>query len=230
MISLKEKDNYEKQSFLAYLRAFWQWLWNSESIWSYVVFLALLFIIVKFIFLPVLGFLLGVGFSMNSLPLAIVESSSMEHYSLQLTSNGVYDLCGSSFSNQKFFNKNDYWNTCGKWYSQNTNLTKEEFQNFPLSNGFRKGDIMVIWGWSKPKIGDVIVYNSGRQYPIIHRMVSQNADGSFQTKGDHNSGQIKDFMTDETHVNESQVIGKAVFRIPYAGWIKLFFVELFKKI
>jgi len=223
MISLKEKN--EKKNALVYLKDFWNWLWNSDSIWSYIVFLILIFILVKYIFLPGLGLIFHA-----SLPLAIVESSSMEHYSLQTTTNSDFILCGAGFNSQKYFNKEEFWNTCGSWYTQNANITQEQFQDFSLGNGFRKGDIMVIWGWKKPQIGDVIVYNSGRQYPIIHRIVSQNSDGSFQTKGDHNSGQIKDSATDETNVKQDKIIGTAILRVPYAGWIKLFFVEMFQKI
>lgn len=217
-------NTYEKKSLKQNLKEFWHWLWNSESIWSYIVFLIILFVLVKFIFLP------GLGLAFHSaLPMAIVESSSMEHYSLQLTQSN-YEICGTLFSAQKFFNKEQYWNTCGNWYEQNTNITQQEFQDFSLSNGFRKGDIMIIWGWKQPKIGDVIVFNSERPNPIIHRIIKQNSDGSFQTKGDHNPAQIKDSLTDETNVQQNQIIGTAVLRIPYLGWIKLFFVELLQKI
>lgn len=231
----KEKD------IKSNLKQFWNWLWNSESWLSYIVFLILVFIVVKFIFLP------GLGVAMNTctlkeafwsnpqkcLPLAIVESSSMEHYSLKyckvydenykcLSDSQDYILCDKTFDSQKFFNKENYWDNCGKWYLDNTNITEEKFQSYSFKNGFRKGDLMIIVGKNpeKIKVGDIIVFEGGRANPIIHRVVSLNP---IQTKGDHNSGQL----SIEKNISKDQVIGTAVARIPYVGWIKLFFVELF---
>lgn len=197
------------------LKHFWNWLWHSESLWSYVVFLAILFVIVKFIFLPGLGLIFG-----TSLPLAIVESSSMEHYSL-LDATGMNTICGQPFGQQKFFNSDDYWSTCGSWYEQNTNITKEQFQTFSFKNGFRKGDLMIVFGkkLSNIKIGDVIIFNAGSATPIIHRVISLSP---LQTKGDHNPAQLPQ----EKVINQNQIVGVAVGRIPYVGWIKLIFVDL----
>lgn len=198
---------------------FWDWLWNSDSILSYIVFLILIFIVIKFIFLPGLGLVFG-----TQLPLAIVESGSMEHYSIKISQNN-YDLCGNNFEQSKFFNSEEYWNTCGNWYEQNTNITKEEFQTFKLDKGFRKGDLIIIFG-KKPEnieIGDVLIFQTNRAHPLIHRVISTNP---LQTKGDHNPGQLQE----EKNIQSNQVIGVAVGKIPYVGWLKLFFVELFQKI
>lgn len=201
------------------LKAFWHWLWHSESVWSYIVFLAILFVVVKFIFLPGLGLIFG-----TSLPLAIVESSSMEHYSL-LDTTGMNTICGEPFAEQKFFNFDEYWNTCGNWYESNANITKEQFQKFSFKNGFRKGDLMIVFGkkFSDIKVGDVIIFNAGGSTPIIHRVISLS---SLQTKGDHNLGQLPQ----EKSISENQVIGVAVAKIPYVGWIKLIFVEMGNKL
>ncbi len=211
---MKEKENKKNR-----LKRFWNWLWHSESIWSYVVFLALLFVIVKFIFLPGLGLIFG-----TSLPLAIVESSSMEHYSLKETAG--YIICGQSFSKSEFFNQEEYWQTCGNWYEQNTNITKEQFQSFGFKNGFRKGDLMIVFGKkiSDIKLGDIIIFNAGSAHPIIHRVISLSPE--LQTKGDHNPAQL----SQEKSISESQVVGVAVAKIPYVGWVKLVFVELGKKL
>ena len=211
------------------LKKFWHWLWNSESIWSYIIFLVLLFIIVKFIFLPGLGLVFG-----TSLPLAIVESSSMDHNSLNECNivNGQklctpnYFICGQTSQEKKSYNSEDYWNTCGKWYEKNTNITKEQFSNFKLSDGFRKGDIVIIFGRINYQVGDVLVFNAGTGNPIIHRIISTNP---LETKGDHNSEQLKvgnnAYTVDETNIQSSQIIGVAVAKIPYLGWIKLGVVE-----
>ena len=219
---------------------FWHWLWNSESIWSYIIFLILLFVIIKFIFLPGLSFVFGMGF--NGLPLAIVESSSMDHNSLRacqsydsqmncLRETSYYEICGNQLNKSIFLNKENYWQTCGSWYDKNTNVTKEDFSLFRFSNGFRKGDIIIIFGKKNPEIGDVIIFRAGTGNPIIHRVISLNP---LETKGDHNAEQLNGnnnfYRTDETNIQKEQIIGVAVARIPYIGWIKLAIVELYRKI
>jgi hypothetical protein len=221
------------------LKKFWNWLWNSESIWSYIVFLVLLFIVVKFIFLPGLGLVFG-----TSLPLAIVESSSMDHHSLKYCLNydsrgncvresSDYILCDKTFSSNEFKNFNEYWGACGQWYEKNTNITQEQFSSFKFKNGFSKGDIIIIFGkkTSDIKIGDIIIFQSAQPTPIIHRVISLNP---LQTKGDHNPKQLiannNLYNVDETNIKDSHAIGVAVARIPYMGWVKLGLVELIKKI
>jgi hypothetical protein len=92
---------------------------------------------------------------------------------------------------------------------------------------------MIIFGKNpdKIKIGDVIIFDAGRGIPIIHRVISLNP---LQTKGDHNSEQLKTnnnpYQTDETNIAKDKVVGIAVLRIPYLGWVKLFFVEMLKKV
>ena len=217
-------------------KIFWKWLWESDSWWSYLIFLILVFIIIKLIFLPGLGLIFG-----TQLPLAIVESSSMDHNSLEYClkaeyyiqngktytqciewSNNDYDICGEKFSNEKFFNLEDYWQTCGKWY-ESANITKEQFEKFKFKDGFRKGDIMIILGKKDFQIGDVIIFEAGRNNPLIHRVISLS---SLQTKGDHNNGQL----TEEKDISQSNIIGVAWGRIPYLGWAKLFVVETLNKI
>ena len=34
------------------------------------------------------------------------------------------------------------------------------------------------------------------------------------------------YQTDETHITEDQIIGKAIFRIPLLGWVKIIFEEI----
>lgn len=207
----KEREESNK------LKQFWKWLWDSESWLSYLVFLIIVFIFVKFIFLPGLGMIFG-----TALPLAIVESSSMDHHVLDET--GVNDICGTVFDKTGFLNSDEYWNTCGSWYEGNTNITKAEFQNFIFKNGFSKGDLIIIFGKkaNELKIGDVIIFNAGRANPIIHRVISLNP---IQTKGDHNPGQLNEEKT----INLNQVVGVAVAKIPYVGWVKLIFFEIGKK-
>lgn len=155
----------------------------------------------------------------TSLPLAIVESSSMDHH-LLANSQG-YEICGTLSQEKAFLNKEEYWKTCGKWYEDNFNITEEQFSNFKFSNGFSKGDLIIIYGKRTIDIGDIIIFQTNRAHPIIHRVISESP--TLQTKGDHNSDQL----AEEKNISDNQVIGTAIARIPYIGWVKLGFIELF---
>ena len=176
----------------------WTFLWESDSIWSWIADFALAFILVRFVFFP----LMGIIFS-TSLPLVVVESGSMEH-------NGPFD---------------SWWQEKGQWYLDH-NITKEQFLSYPFPNGFNKGDIIVTRGADNYQRGEIIIFQTSVQTtPIIHRVIYQNEDLTFATKGDHNTYQLPY----ETSTPRSRIISKAVFRIPYLGWLKLFFVELLKR-
>lgn len=186
------------------LRQFWDWLWHSDSLLSWLVALALAFVTVKFIFFPVLSFLFG-----TSLPLVVVESSSMEH--------------PGSFVGNVIGAENDFelwWDEKGDWYGQK-DINKEEAESWPLRTGFDKGDIMIVYGRFQPEIGDVIIFNANAKHPIIHRIVSIGGD-AIETKGDNNEGQLPI----EKNIKQEDLVGKAVFRIPKLGWVKLAFVEV----
>ncbi|MDP3027068.1 MAG: hypothetical protein Q8N63_05130 [Nanoarchaeota archaeon] len=210
----------------------WRWVWHSDSWLSWIVALVIIYVAVKFIFFPALSLLFG-----SSLPLAGVESSSMDH---QIVSDDYkrLTLCENIYSESEkkqigSVNFNEYWDICGGWY-ENEDISKEQFSEFTLSNGFRKGDGIIVWGRFTPKIGDIIIFkpdsDSTAPRPIIHRIIKINEDKTFQTKGDHNGKQLtKDnniYKTDETHISEEQIIGKAIIKIPYLGWPKIWLTEL----
>lgn len=176
----------------------WHFLWEEDSLLSWVVNIVLAFVLVKFVIYPALGFALGTGF-----PIVAVVSGSMEH-------DGSFD---------------SWWSSYSSWYEPN-NISRSEFSNFDFVNGFDKGDIMLLYG-TKPeniKVGDVVVYASSRNFPpIIHRVVLKekvNNKYSFQTKGDHNR------QPDAELVSEERVLGRAVFKVPLLGWVKIWFTDL----
>ena len=162
----------------------------------------------------------------TSHPIVAVVSGSMEHKTVHpcsmMTSAGCvetnkefYSLCGNNFEKKQKVDFDFFWETCGEWYETNTDLTKEDFSEFRLKNGFNTGDIMVLRGVKPEKIntGDTIVYMSKTaSYPIIHRVVDIQ-DTTFITKGDHNS-------LADSPVSANQIIGKAIVRVPLLGWIK----------
>ncbi len=190
------------------LKKAWNWLWHSDSIWSWIVSLVIAFVIVKFVFFPVLSLTLG-----TALPLVVVESSSMSHA-------GSGTFIGNVIGTQGSFES--FWNENGQWY-ENRDIDKEEAGNWPLRTGFEKGDIMIVYGRSEPQVGDVIIFNANTQHPIIHRIVSiDSTSREIQTKGDNNPSQL----SIEKSISENAVVGKAVVKIPKLGWVKLVFVEI----
>lgn len=187
------------------LKQFWNWLWNSDSIWSWIVSLALAFIIVKFIFFPLLSFSLG-----TSLPLVVVESSSMEHPQATFIGN----IIGTDNSFEA------WWKEQSSWY-ESRGITEQQAQTWDLKTGFDKGDIMLVYGRGNIETGDVIIFEANTKHPIIHRIISVTGN-TIQTKGDNNAAQLDI----EKNISESAIVGKAVVRIPKLGWLKLIFVEL----
>ena len=89
------------------------------------------------------------------------------------------------------------------------------------------GDIIILKGTSPAdlKLGDIIVFKANRPDPIIHRIVKKwKEDDSyyFQTKGDNNAMSINF----EERISKDNIIGKSLFKVPYLGYIKIWFVDL----
>ncbi|MBI2148691.1 hypothetical protein HYU23_03345 [Candidatus Woesearchaeota archaeon] len=184
------------------LRKIWYFIWKDDSLLSWIVNIILAFLLVKFIIYPGLGLLFG-----TSYPVVAVVSGSMEH-------NG-YDF-------------NNWWKLNGELYEK-LNISKEEFSDYRFSNGFNKGDLMVIFGSDEIERGDVIVFFGLRSEPIIHRVVvAEDRNGNFyiQTKGDNNIGS----RSDELGITNDRLVGVAKLRIPYLGWFKLGFLKLIGRI
>ena len=197
----------DKKEVKKLLKKTWHFIWEDNSIWSWIVNVILAFVLIKFIVYPGLGFLL-----ITSHPVVAVVSESMEHN----------------------INFEQWWDENQAWYLQNK-ITKDQFKKFSLKNGFKKGDIMVLIGKDAEniEIGDVIVFRSNKKDPIIHRVVKKTENNgmyNFQTKGDNNEGSIKNSQLDETNLSESDIIGTAFLRIPLLGYIKIGFVGMLELI
>ncbi len=183
------------------LKKIWDFLWHSNSVWSWIVDLILVFLIVKFIIFPFFGLILC-----TPLPFVIIESHSMEH-------EGNFD---------------SWYSLHNLWYLEN-NISKEQIEEWPWNNGMDKGDIIVVRGLKNKNydLGDVIIFQvSNQNTPIIHRIIDIREEDKriFSTKGDHNDAQWEY----ELSMEEEQILGKAIIKIPKLGWVKLFFVELFR--
>ena len=192
------------------IKKVWKFLWEDDSIWSWIANIVIAFVLIKFIIFPGLGLILG-----TSYPVVAVVSGSMEH--------------STDFD--------DWWHSQETIY-QRFNISRQDFEEFPLKDGFNRGDIIFLRGVNKDdlKVGDIIVFKSqdfkARPDPIIHRAILIKRDEPFtiQTKGDHNFLQIQGRELDETKIAWDQVVGKAWIRIPMLGYIKIWFVDLINMI
>ncbi|MBI2546870.1 MAG: hypothetical protein HYW23_00285 [Candidatus Aenigmarchaeota archaeon] len=162
-----------------------------------------------------LGFLAAVifyyvilaGVLSSSTPVVAVVSSSMEHTNPEVT----------------------YY----QWLGKNLGYNRSYIESWPDSNGFNVGDMPIVEGGKpftglfslagpsenqKYEVGDVIVYSvNGVSAPIIHRIIKINDDGTYQTKGDNNLGQL----SYEQSVKPEQIKGKVIFIIPKIGYFKV---------
>ena len=176
----------------------WHFLWESDSPLSWIVDLILAFLIVKWILFPLMGLIFA-----TSLPMVVVESTSMLHET----------------------NYDDFWSQYGGFYT-NFGISKEQFSGFSLKNGFDMGDIIILHGEKDYHVGDIIVFDSKVQAtPIIHRIIRID-NGIYSTKGDHNNVQLPY----EKEIQKYQIIGKAVGKVPYLGWPKLFLVNMYRAV
>lgn len=187
----------DKLQWRRILKGIWHFIWEDDSILSWIINIVLAFILIKFVVYPLLGLVLATKF-----PVVAVISSSMEH-------NGNFET---------------WWVEQRDWY-ESQGITLDEFVEYPWKNGFNKGDIMVLYG-TKPeniKKGHIIVFSTSiRKEPIIHRVVEVDDGLTFTTKGDHNV-QTYEF---EQQIKKEYLLGRAVIRIPYLGYIKIWFVDL----
>ena len=87
-------------------KSFWFIVWKDESLKGWIISIIFIFIIIKFIFFPLLSLATG-----TSLPLAIVESCSMYHQ-------------GNAFSDY-----DSWWNRHNVKY-QDWEISKEQFKEF----------------------------------------------------------------------------------------------------
>lgn len=173
------------------------WDFLKEDSWSsFVVTLILAFIIIRFVFFPGLNFLTG-----SSLPLVIVESCSMYHHE-----DGF----------EKIFRESDVY--------EEFNISIENTSDWIFQDGFSKGDVIFVVGVDSDEIevGDVIIFEGGARYPLIHRVVDDGE--SLSTKGDNYRTNFEQ-LSSEKDIDRNKVYGKALFRVPAIGWVKLIFFE-----
>ena len=184
-------------------KKFWNFVWNDNSIWSWVFNAALAFILIKFLVYPGLGLVLH-----TESPVVAVISDSMKHH--------------AGFE--------EWWANMGKTYAK-FGISKEDFTSFRMSNGFSRGDLIILKGKNPEyiEIGDVLVFRGGKPEPIIHRVVEKQKTGesySFSTKGDANAGQ----RDEEKEISKDRLIGTGWVKVPYLGYVKIIFTDFINAI
>jgi hypothetical protein len=183
------------EKLINYFKKFWDFL-KKDTWTSLILTLAIAFILIKFLFFPGLSFLMG-----TNLPIVIVESCSMYHFE-----NGF----------EKIFAENALYD--------DKSIDLEDTDSWDFQNGLSKGDVIFVVGARNIEVGDVIIFNGDtiHPYPLIHRVI--RAEKTYGTKGDNyktNSHQLNS----ERVINDGDVVGRALFKLPAIGWVKLIFFE-----
>ena len=167
--------------------------------WTGTLFSVLLAAVLAFAFYKLLGLALG-----TTMPLVAVYSHSMTHANAE---------------------KNHY-----QWLEKNFNYSREFVCSWPFPNGIEVGDMPVVAKSDEYKIGDVVVYLIPQsRYPIIHRIVAKNEDGTFLTKGDNNPSLDVDCNAlgcKPRRVSVEQIEGRVIFIIPKLGYFKVLLTKV----
>jgi len=203
------------------LKQIWYFIWEDNSVLSWVVNIGLAFIIIKFLVYPGLGFVLS-----TSNPVVAVVSCSMEHQATNCGRNIGTSICGHTLDTGANLDIDEYWTYCGEWY-EGKNISKENFTQFSFKNGFGKGDLIILKGVPPEdvSVGDVIVFQGGQRDPVIHRVVKKDkidANYIIATKGDNNEDQLNY----EESITKEQIVGRATFRLPLLGYVKIIFTDI----
>jgi signal peptidase I len=222
-------------------RKVWHFIWEDDSPLSWIVNIVVAFFLIKYLIYPGLGLVFA-----TSHPVVAVVSGSMEHGAARscdkswvsdygdrycIEKGEDWEICGKIFEDKPSSSLDSFWNNCGDFYDD-YGIDKENFSKFSFKNGFNTGDIIVLFGRKPEKlqIGDVIVFQaSHRPDPIIHRIIKKeevSGEYFFTTKGDHNA----DIHPFEQDFSSKSIIGRAVFRIPFLGYIKIWAVDMLKAV
>ena len=223
MKSKKSKKPVKPGKDDSYLKRFWYYLWHDNSLGSYALNFILAFILIKYIFFPGLGFILG-----NDIPIVAVVSGSMEHRIVN------QNICGNTVERESSWTLplDTWWDYCGEYYETELGITYDQFEDFPFTNGLNKGDVVVLKyrEISEIEIGDILVFVPGdlqwysQNGPVIHRVVNifqEDDEIFFQTKGDQND-RVFTHRNFENRISEDQIIAVALFRVPVLGYGRIF--------
>ena len=92
-------------------------------------------------------------------------------------------------------------------------------QSGSMSPTIKTGDLIMVKPDVSYKLGDIITFNNTKNQKITHRIVNIKNENDIQkifTKGDANK------VWDDGYVDQSQVVGKVNYQIPYLGKLVFF--------
>ena len=128
----------------------------------------------------------------------------------------VVAVVSDSMTHDSLVEKNHY-----QYLEKNYGYSREEIDSWPIKGGFLKGDVLIVRGVPREdlKVGGVVVYDiKGQNTPIVHRIIKIE-DSQLTTKGDHNPSYDP--------WEPTKIHGEAILVIPYLGWPKLMFTQIF---
>ncbi|MBI5456680.1 signal peptidase I [Candidatus Kaiserbacteria bacterium] len=87
-----------------------------------------------------------------------------------------------------------------------------------MEPAIKTGSVVVLKPQESYKVGDVITFgeDTGTQIPTTHRIIEVRQEGSqtfYMTKGDANED------PDNVQIAKSEVEGRVLFNVPYAGYV-----------
>ncbi len=217
----KKKKNWKQESSI--FKKYLYYILYDDSIFAHLLYFVLAFIVIKFLLFPTLGF-----FLQNDYPVVAIVSGSMQHKVVDSL------ICDKQVSvEDSSLDIDQWWNFCGDYYDE-FNISKDDFKEFKYSNGLNIGDVMVLYGKSIDdiEVGETLVFYPDSSCPgfppgpVIHRLVEiskTNETTFFTTKGDFNP-RVWECM--ERSISQDRVIGVAVARIPYLGYLKVWLNNL----
>ncbi len=88
---------------------------------------------------------------------------------------------------------------------------------------FYKGDMIIVTGTKDVLVGDIIIFDiQTKSEPIIHRVYNITSEGIL-TKGDN---PYTNRNVDPWVIQEKDVHGKAVLKVPLLGWLRVLLTEI----
>lgn len=234
------------------VKKFWNWTWNSSSISSYFVSFLLSFIIIKFLIFPTLNVSFNNEIPISivvsgSMEHKIVNGKICTSYggnqNKDLNVDEWWDKCNKYYL--------DYGIT--KQNFTNFHFTNGlNIGDILLISGWKNkkeynvGDVVAFYPQDLVNVKlETLEFNKSFFYqtkgPVIHRVIKKfekNGEIFYQTKGDHNANSNKGYSVGyrdnkksqylkfndfELNIPSKDIIGSPIFKVPYIGYIKIFF-------
>jgi signal peptidase I len=237
-----------------YWRATVDFLKDDSSALSWIANLIIAFIVIKFILYPLLGFLFGAGLPVVAVVSSSMDHDAIDgsicgiaviEYTDDFdtywnTCGGWYEQRGitkEQFSEYPFrggFNKGDIMVILGPKRSEpelGDVLVFEAQQQYPIIHRIvaitntSAGPVYATKGDHNPaQIAEYIVANDYVASRCEYQGEPSPCDGIGKPVTSKTPGAFA--LIDETTIPHEAVIGKAVLRVPWLGWVKIWFTDL----